>query len=154
MSGVIFQALKNLALQPIRRYAPLVGRLLIAPIFIISGLAHIANGSSTIETMQAFRFPLPYFFLGLAVIFLLAGGLSILIGFRARLGALLLILFLIPATLVFHAFWTFPQEEMQAQTIHFLKNLAIMGGLMTILQNGAGPVSIDATQGRCDRDTE
>jgi putative oxidoreductase len=83
------------------------------------------------------------FFLVMAILFELGGGLSVLSGFKARWGALALIVFLIPATLIFHGFWTYEGAEVRMQQIHFLKNLAILGGLLAVVGNGAGPLSVD-----------
>jgi putative oxidoreductase len=77
------------------------------------------------------------------VIFLLGGGLMVLLGLKTRIGVLLLILFLIPTLLFFHNYWAYPAEEQQMQMIQFQKNLAIMGGLLALFVKGAGNYSID-----------
>jgi putative oxidoreductase len=85
----------------------------------------------------------PLFLTG-AIVFELGGGLSLLLGLRARLGAQALIVFLIPTTLIFHDFWTYTDaREMQNQMQHFMKNLAILGGLFFVLGTGAGCCSVD-----------
>ncbi|MFQ5459043.1 MAG: DoxX family protein, partial [Myxococcota bacterium] len=81
--------------------------------------------------------------LTLAIIFELLGGLSILLGWKTKAGALALFLFLVPVTLIFHNFWTYPPEQQQMQMIMFLKNLAIMGGLLMLAGAGPGPLSVD-----------
>jgi len=81
----------------------------------------------------------------------LLGGLSLLLGFFSRYGALLLILFLLPATFIFHDFWNIPESEAMAlrmQMIMFMKNMAIMGGLSYIVSFGSGALSIDAMKER------
>jgi len=123
----------------------LLGRVLLSIIFLMSGFGKIRDWPGTAEHMESYGMPLVPFFLTGAIIFELAGGLSLLLGFRARVGALLLIVFLIPATIIFHAFWNVPDEQMRMQMIQFLKNLAIMGGLFVVLAHGAGPISIDGT---------
>ncbi len=70
----------------------------------------------------------------------------LLLGFKARVGAVLLIIFLIPATLIFHNFWAFEGMERQMQMIMFMKNLAILGGLLLVLGLGPGPISVDQRQ--------
>ena len=69
-----------------------------------------------------------------------------LAGFYARAGALLLFLFLIPTTLIFHNFWTLEGMEQQNEMQHFTKNVTIMGGLLLVVGLGAGPISYDAWQ--------
>jgi putative oxidoreductase len=79
----------------------------------------------------------------------LAGGLSILLGYRARLGAWLVVLFLVPVTLMMHKFWTIGDPMMaQMQQIMFLKNVSMLGGALLISQFGAGPISLDSRAGR------
>jgi len=74
----------------------------------------------------------------------IAGGLSIAFGFLARLGALGLFLYMIPVTLTFHHFWTFEGAEQKTQLVNFMKNLAIMGGLLVLYAEGPARYSIDA----------
>jgi len=125
------------------RFVPLLGRILLALIFLISGLGKIFDWQGTAGYMASKGMPLiPFFLLG-AIVLELAGGLAVLLGFKARIGALLLIVFLIPATLIFHNFWTLTGMERQIQMIMFLKNLAIMGGLLLVVGLGPGPSSLD-----------
>ncbi|MFZ5889694.1 MAG: DoxX family protein [Myxococcota bacterium] len=129
-------------------WAPLFGRACLSVIFIMSGVGKLAALSATAGHMRAegmFAVPL---FLFLAIFFELAGGLSILLGFGARWGALALFCFLIPVTYVFHDFWTYEGMERQMQTIQLMKNLAIMGGLTFVFTFGSGPKSLDAARGQ------
>ena len=87
----------------------------------------------------------PVFLVG-AILSELCGGLSILLGWWTRVGATLLIVFLIPTTLIFHDFWTYEGAQQQMQMIHFMKNLAILGGLFVLLSVGGGPWSIDGPE--------
>ncbi len=72
------------------------------------------------------------------------GGLSILAGYRARLGALALIVFLVPATLIFHDFWTFTGQAAMLQRVSFFNNLGLLGGLALVAAFGSGAISVDA----------
>jgi putative oxidoreductase len=79
----------------------------------------------------------------------IAGSLSILLGYRAKLGAWLIVLFLIPVTLMLHKFWTVQDPMMaQIQMILFMKNVSMLGGALLISQFGAGPFSLDARRSR------
>lgn len=79
----------------------------------------------------------------------IAGGLSILLGYRAKVGAWLIVLFLVPVTLMMHKFWTVGDPMMaQIQMIMFMKNIAMLGGALLISQFGAGPLSLDARRSR------
>ena len=88
--------------------------------------------------------PLPGLLVPLAGLISLAGGLGVLLGYRARLGAWLLILFLVPVTIVFHNFWAVRDPMMaQIQQGFFLANLSRVGGALLIAHFGAGPLSLD-----------
>jgi putative oxidoreductase len=85
----------------------------------------------------------------LSGILALAGGLSILLGYRAKVGAWLIALFLIPVSLTMHKFWAVHDRMMeQLQMVMFMKNVAMLGGALLISQFGAGPLSLDARGSR------
>jgi len=119
------------------------GRILLSLIFIASGFGKIGNWSGTAQYMASKGMVAVPFFLFMAIVFEIGGGLSVVLGLKARWGALALFLFLIPVTAIFHNFWAFADMERQMQMIHFMKNLAIMGGLLLVAARGAGPGSID-----------
>jgi putative oxidoreductase len=73
----------------------------------------------------------------------LAGGMMILFGWHARWAALVLVVWMIPVTLAFHAFWTYPPEQVFNQTNHFLKNIVVIGFLLHIIGLGGGPYSLN-----------
>ncbi len=124
-------------------YSSLVGRILLALIFIMSAIGKIGDFEGTSGYMSSHGMPMvPLFLLG-AIVIEMAGGLSLLSGYKTKLGALVLVVFLIPTTLIFHAFWAVPEDMVKLQMIMFLKNLAIMGGLLTVLAHGPGKLSLD-----------
>ena len=82
------------------------------------------------------------FLLGSAIFLMIFGGVLILTGYRSKLGAVLLLLYYIPATLIIYSFWNDPPELYRINSIQFMKNLAIIGGLMMVFVNGAGRYSI------------
>lgn len=127
--------------------APL-GRVLLSAIFLMSGVNKLFHWSQTAEQMTQEGMVAVPLFLVAAIIFELGGGLSVLLGLKARLGALALVAFLVPVTLIFHDFWQYQGPAQMQQMIHFVKNLAIVGGLCIVLAHGAGPVSLDA---RCSQ---
>jgi|RhiMetdeSRZDD1v2_1073273.scaffolds.fasta_scaffold29847_3 putative oxidoreductase len=114
------------------RYLVMFGRVLLSLIFLLSGLGKIIDWDGNAQVMASQGLPLIPLLLVGAIVTELAGGLSVLLGWRARWGALLLFLYLIPTTLIFHDFWTFTGPEMQTQLVNFLKNLSIMGGLLLV----------------------
>lgn len=120
----------------------LLGRLLFALIFLMSGPNHFAK--QTIAYAASQGVPFASLAVPLSGVLALAGGLSILLGYRAKIGAWLIALFLIPVTLMMHKFWTVQDPMMaQMQMVMFMKNVAILGGALLISQFGAGPLSLD-----------
>jgi putative oxidoreductase len=123
---------------------PLVGRILISQIFILSGISKIMNYSMMIGYVAPAHLPLPKISLGLAAAIEILGGLSVLTGFHTKVSAWILFLYLIPTTLLFHNFWAMQGMARQDNIVHFQKNLAIMGGLLFLALYGAGRYALDA----------
>jgi putative oxidoreductase len=115
-----------------------IGRILLAQIFIIAGVEKLLDPTGTQAYMAAKGMPLTFLFFLAAVAFELGGGLSLLLGYKARWGALALVIFLIPTTLIFHTAFSEPGQQ-----VMFMKNLAIMGGLLMIFSFGSGGFSVD-----------
>src|SRR4051812_16723578 len=135
-------------LDNIRPAASLSGRILLSLIFLLAGLMKVMDWNGTAAYMASKGMPAIPFFLTIAILFELGAGTCLLFGFQARSAALALVLYLIPTTLVFHNFWSATGPEHQNQMHHFLKNLAIMGGLTTVVAFGAGALSIDTLLAR------
>ena len=120
-------------------------RVLYAAIFVLSGLTHFT--SKVIGYAAASGVPLATLAVPTSGILAVAGGLSVLLGYRARIGAWLLVLFLVPVTLMMHNFWAVKDPMMQqVQFVMFMKNLALIGGALLITQFGTGPWSLGARQ--------
>jgi len=136
----------------------IIGRICISVIFIASGINKCLEWNETMggvekvlsewvqrsidsEGLQSvFTQLLPYvdILVICAIVFELVGGLMVLLGFKARFGAFLLFLFMIPTTLLFHPFWFYEDNVQQMQLVMFLKNLAIVGGLLYVMAFGSG----------------
>ena len=121
----------------------LLGRILLAAIFLQSGADKILNFDMTVKLMTSRGIPAPDLLLWPTIVILLAGGVMLLVGWKARWAALGLIIFMIPATLYFHSYWTYPQAQYINQFHHFFKNLAIIGALFIVMGIGTGGISID-----------
>lgn len=130
------------------QYAPLVGRVMLALIFVISGFSKIGGFAGTAAYMAGQGLPMSEVLLVATIIVELGGGLMIVIGWQARWAALAIFLFIIPATLMFHAFWAADAAQYQNQLNNFMKNLAIMGGMLYIVAYGSGPCSLERNRGR------
>jgi putative oxidoreductase len=117
---------------------PLVGRVLLAVIFILSGLSKLAAPAGTQAYIASVGVPLPLVAYAVSIVVELGGGLLLLVGYRTRFAAAVLAIFTVAAALLFHlAFGD------QNQFIHFMKNLAITGGLLQVVAFGAGSFSFD-----------
>jgi putative oxidoreductase len=120
-----------------------LGRFLFALIFLMSSLNHFSK--QTIAYAASQGVPLASLAVPFSGLLALVGGLSILLGYRAKIGAWLIVLFLVPVTFMMHKFWgiTDPMTA-QVQMIMFMKNVSMLGGALLISQFGAGPLSVDA----------
>lgn len=125
-------------------YAPLIGRILLAILFLQSGWHKIFDFEKTANIMASKGIPLPEVMLVLTIVIVLGGGLMLVFGWYARWAALALFLWMIPVTLMYHAYWTAEPAQLINQTNHFLKNLAIMGALLHVIGMGSGPFSLHA----------
>jgi putative oxidoreductase len=125
---------------------PLFGRILLSQIFIMSGLQKFGMYSMMTGYAAAKGLPMAKVAIGVAAAIELLGGLAILTGFQTKLAAWIVFLFLIPTTLLFHNFWTMAGMERMDNMGHFMKNLAIMGGLLILAANGAGAYSLDSSR--------
>ena len=120
----------------------LAARLGLGAIFLVSGLGKLGSWAGTVAYAGAQG--VPELLLAGAVALEIAGGLSLLAGLKTRWGVAALVVFLVPATLVFHGFWAYEGAEAHLQSIQFLKNVSIGGGLLALLGAGPGALSVDA----------
>lgn len=125
----------------------LLGRLFFAAIFLMAGPNHFAK--QTIGYAASQGVPLASVAVPLSGLIALAGSLSILLGYRVRIGAWLIALFLALVTPAMHKFWGIADPMMaQVQMIMFMKNVAMLGGALLLTQFGPGPWSLDARRSR------
>jgi putative oxidoreductase len=124
-------------------YLNLLARFLVALIFIMSGVGKLFGFTQTAGMMVGVGFPVPSLFLVGAILLEIGGGVLLLVGYKARWGSLALIVFLVPATLIFHAANLADPVQTQQQIIEVLKNFAILGALIKFVADGAGVYSLD-----------
>jgi putative oxidoreductase len=129
--------------QFLSNFAPLVGRILMAVIFVLSGIGKVGNFAGTAGYMASKGVPLAELALVITIIVELGGAAMLILGWKARLAAGALFLWMIPVTLLFHNFWAAPADQHMVQQIMFLKNLAMMGGFLYIMAFGSGPYSLE-----------
>jgi putative oxidoreductase len=126
----------------------LLGRVLIAMLFVPSGWGKIAGFSGLVGYIGSKGVPLPEVCAAIAIAAELGLGLLLLVGFKTRWVALLLALFVIVITPIFHNFWAMPEAQVMAQKMNFFKNFAIAGGLLGLAAFGGGAFSIDGGRRR------
>ncbi|SFR76795.1 putative oxidoreductase [Stenotrophomonas maltophilia] len=125
--------------SPFSSFIALFGRILLAAIFLVSGIGKVSDVSGTIGYIASSGLPLPEMAYGLALGLELGGAVLLLLGYQARGTALLMALFSVATAVGFHA-----DFNDQNQLFHFLKNLAVAGGLLQVCAFGAGAWSVDA----------
>jgi putative oxidoreductase len=124
-----------------------LGRFFFALIFLMAGANHF--NKQTIGYAASQGVPLAAIAVPLSGVLAIAGGLSILLGYRAKLGSWLIVLFLVPVSLMMHKFWVVTDPMMaQIQMVLFMKNVSMLGGALLISYFGAGPISLDARRSR------
>ncbi|MEL6494231.1 MAG: DoxX family protein [Cyanobacteria bacterium J06623_7] len=121
------------------KYLPLAARVCLCSIFLKAGISHIIGYGDTVSMMTNKGLPIPDLMLIFTIIFQLLGGLSLLLGYKVKIGSILLILFLIPASFAFHN----PATDING----FLKNIGLIGGLLMVMSAGGGALSIDEATG-------
>jgi len=124
------------------KYIPLIGRILFSFIFLMTITSHFSNPS--IQHATTSGVPLASILVPLSGVIAFLGSLSIIIGYKAKIGTWLIVLFLLPVTFIMHKFWGIDnQETMHLQMAMFMKNISILGGALIIAYFGTGTLSID-----------
>jgi putative oxidoreductase len=122
---------------------PLAGRLLIAAIFLVAGIRKVLGFAGTVGYFTKLGFPAADAFAVIAIIIELGGAALLIMGWRTRWVAWILVLFVAIATAMAHRFWEFDAAQFNNQLNHFLKNVAIIGGLLFVATFGPGRASVD-----------
>lgn len=126
-----------------KHFGDLLGRIFLSFIFLYEAYDSLAFFHPTKEIMTSYGINWQQdFLLTSAIILLTLGGLMILSGYRASLGAFLILLYWVPVTFIVHSFWNASPDEYRMQSIMFMKNIAITGGLLMVWVNGSGRISI------------
>lgn len=121
----------------------LIGRILLAAIFLVSGFDKIAGFQGLIGTIASKGLPVPEFFAAATIALELIAGAMLVAGWKVRWAALALAAFTLLLAFLFHNFWAVPEVQKVMQQIHFMKNMGIVGGLLYIAAFGAGRLSVD-----------
>ena len=122
----------------------LIGRLLIAALFLPAGLAKLASFEGTLGYFASLGIPAPVFALVVTIAIEILGSIALLVGFQTRLVAIIMAIFTLLAAVSGHAYWAAPADAVFIAKLLFFKNIAVMGGLLALASAGAGSFSVDA----------
>lgn len=126
----------------------LVGRLLLALLFLPAGIGKLTGFAGTVAYIQSVGMPVPEIAAALALTVEIVGGVALVMGFGTRIAAAVLALFTLVASFYFHNYWGAPAEQQFVQQLLFFKNIAVVGGLLTLAAWGAGAWSLDQRRAR------
>ncbi|MEO8058893.1 MAG: DoxX family protein [Burkholderiales bacterium] len=126
----------------------LVGRVLLALMFVLAGFSKIAGFAGTVGYIGSKGLPAPALLAALSIVAEVGGGLAIVFGFYTRWAALALAGFTLLASFIFHAFWNLPADQQMMQQLLFMKNISVAGGMLVLAAFGAGAISLDAKRAK------
>jgi putative oxidoreductase len=121
----------------------LVGRILLALVFLVAGIRKVMAPAASAGYLAKLGFPAPEIMVWVAIAFELGGAILLILGWKTRWAAWALALFTLIATFAAHRFWEVDPAQYANQMNHFLKNLAIIGGMAILAATGPGPLSVD-----------
>src|SRR5260370_40127208 len=131
--------------QVLRGPLTVLGRLLLCTIFLLAAVGNkIPHFSDVAKFMESAGVPAPEFLLVGAIVFLLVGSLSVIAGYKARIGAALLLTFLVLASYYFHPFWRLEAQAQQEQMIHFMTHLSTLAAMLCVAADASVPTSLDS----------
>jgi len=124
-------------------WADVLGRIGLALLFIWSGYTKLAYMAANVAYMKAYGMPLAEVLIWPAALFELVAATMLVLGWKARWVALALAAYTLIAALIFHAYWNVPADQVLDQQTHFMKNVAIVGGLLFVFAHGPARFSIE-----------
>ena len=122
----------------------LIGRLMIAALFLPAGLAKLSGFEGTVGYITSVGLPLPTVAAAVALAVEVLASVALIVGFQTRIAAAVLAVFTVVASVFFHAFWAAAPEQAFVQQLLFFKNIGVIGGLLVLVSSGAGAWSLDA----------
>jgi putative oxidoreductase len=128
---------------PFQNILTLVGRVLLVALFLPAGISKITGFAGTAGWIASVGLPAPQLATVVAILVEVVGSAALLVGFQTRIAALVLAVFTLVATVIFHAFWALPADQQMVQQLMFFKNFAVIGGLLVLAASGPGALSIE-----------
>jgi putative oxidoreductase len=121
----------------------LIGRVLLALMFLLTGIGKIGGFTGTVAYISSVNLPLPSVLAAGSLVLEIVAGVALIVGYKTRWAALALALFTIAAAVLFHNFWAMPPDKQMMQQVIFMKNMAVTGGLLMLALAGPGAWSVD-----------
>ena len=121
----------------------LAGRLLLAVLFLPAGIGKLTDFAGTVDYISSVGLPMPQVAAALALVVEIVGSVALIAGYGTRLAAIVLAVFTLVASFFFHAYWALPADQQMIQQLLFFKNIAVVGGLLTVAAWGPGAWSVD-----------
>jgi putative oxidoreductase len=121
----------------------LIGRVLLALMFLLTGIGKIGGFTGTVAYISSVNLPLPSVLAAGSLVLEIVAGIALIVGYKTRWAALALALFTIAAAVLFHNFWAMPPDKQMMQQVIFMKNMAVTGGLLMLALAGPGAWSVD-----------
>lgn len=128
----------------------LIGRFLIAALFLPAGLSKLTGFAGTVGYIQSVGLPSPTAAAVIALVVEIAGGIALLVGYQTRIAAVVLAIFTFFASVFFHAYWAAPADQAFVAQLLFFKNIAVIGGLLVLAGSGSGRFGIDGLKAKQD----
>lgn len=127
-----------------KAYVSVVGRVLLALMFILSGFGKLNDIQGTAGFIASGGLPAPAVLAVVVGAFEMLGGIALVLGYQVRVAGLALAFFTVAASIVFHAYWSVPAAQQFVTQLLFMKNMSVAGGMLLVSALGAGPLSLDA----------
>lgn len=134
-------------MSAVEKFVPVLGRVLLALVFVLSGFGKIWGIDATASQMASHGIPLSNVLVYGVIALEFGGGLALMLGLFTRPLALIFAVYLLVLALVFHNYWAMPAAVMHAQRVAFLEHFSMLGGMLYVFVFGAGPISVDALVG-------
>jgi len=136
--------MSNALQNPLQNPLSLVGRILLAFLFLPAGIGKLTGFAGTVGYIASVGLPMPQVAAVVALVVEIVGGVALIVGFSTRFAAVALAIFTLVASIFFHNYWALPADQQMIPQLLFFKNIAVIGGLLTLAAWGAGSWSLDA----------
>lgn len=133
-------------MKSIENTVNLIGRILVASLFLPAGISKLMGFDGTVAYFGSLGLVLPAALAALVIAIEVVGGITLVLGYKIQMTAIILALFTLGASIIGHAYWALPADQVFVAKLLFYKNIAIIGGLLILASVGAGKLSLDRSK--------